>query len=253
MIKRLLLSLLAVFAFAGARAAEGGYPLDTFPQHKLQDVAALQSGAKLFVNYCLNCHSAQYMRYNRLRDIGIGEDLIKKNLLFTDNKVGDTMKVALDPKQAKEWFGAVPPDLTVISRSRAGLGGSGADYLYTYLRTFYRDDTRPTGWNNLVFPNVGMPNVLWELQGQRAAKFTEAKDEEGAVVHRFAGYQVLAPGKLSDHDFDEQVADSVAYLQWMGEPAQFERLRVGVWVMIFLAIFTFIAWRLNAAYWKDVK
>ena len=127
MIKRLLLSLLAVFAFAGARAAEGGYPLDTFPQHKLQDVAALQTGAKLFVNYCLNCHSAQYMRYNRLRDIGIGEDLIKKNLLFTDNKVGDTMKVALDPKQAKEWFGAVPPDLTVISRSRAGLGGSGAD------------------------------------------------------------------------------------------------------------------------------
>ena len=253
MIKRLLLSLLAVFAFAGARAAEGGYPLDTFPQHKLQDVAALQTGAKLFVNYCLNCHSAQYMRYNRLRDIGIGEDLIKKNLLFTDNKVGDTMKVALDPKQAKEWFGAVPPDLTVISRSRAGLGGSGADYLYTYLRTFYRDDTRPTGWNNLVFPNVGMPNVLWELQGQRAAKFTEAKDEEGAVVHRFAGYQVLAPGKLSDHDFDEQVADLVAFLQWMGEPAQFERLRVAVWVMIFLAIFTFIAWRLNAAYWKDVK
>ena len=253
MIKRLLLSLLAVFAFAGARAAEGGYPLDTFPQHKLQDVAALQTGAKLFVNYCLNCHSAQYMRYNRLRDIGIGEDLIKKNLLFTDNKVGDTMKVALDPKQAKEWFGAVPPDLTVISRSRAGLGGSGADYLYTYLRTFYRDDTRPTGWNNLVFPNVGMPNVLWELQGQRAAKFTEAKDEEGAVVHRFAGYQVLAPGKLSDHDFDEQVADLVAFLQWMGEPAQFERLRVGVWVMIFLAIFTFIAWRLNAAFWKDVK
>lgn len=254
MIKNILLSLLTAFAFAGGvRAAEGGYPLDTFPQHKLQDLGALQTGAKLFVNYCLNCHSAQYMRYNRLRDIGIGEDLIKKNLLFTDNKVGDTMKAALDPKQAKQWFGAVPPDLSVISRSREGLGGSGADYLYTYLRTFYRDDTKATGWNNLVFPNVGMPNVLWELQGQRSAKFVDTKDESGEAVHRFAGYETLAPGKLSDHDFDEQVADLVAYLQWMGEPAQFDRLRVGVWVMIFLAVFTFIAWRLNAAFWKDVK
>ena len=256
MMKKLLISLLAGLALAvGAHASEGGYPLDKFPVAKLQDVAALQSGAKLFVNYCLNCHSAQYMRYNRLRDIGLTEDQIKKNLLFTDNKVGETMKAALDPRQAKEWFGGLPPDLTVIARSRASAGGSGADYLYTYLRTFYRDDTRPTGWNNLVFPNVGMPHALWELQGQRAAKFVEVKDphEEGASVHRFAGFQSLTPGKLSERDYDEAVADLVAYLQWMGEPSQQSRVRVGVWVMIFLAIFTFIAWRLNAAYWKDVK
>jgi ubiquinol-cytochrome c reductase cytochrome c1 subunit len=256
MMKRLLISLFAALAFASAaQASEGGYPLDKFPLEKMQDVAALQSGAKLFVNYCLNCHSAQYMRYNRLRDIGLSEDQIKQNLVFTGQKVGDTMKVALDPKQAKAWFGGNPPDLSVISRSRAGGGGTGADYLYTYLRTFYRDDTRPTGWNNLVFPNVGMPNVLWELQGQHAARFVEQKDahEGGASVHRFAGFETLAPGKLSEHDYDEAVADLVAYLQWMGEPVQHERVRVGVWVLIFLALFTFIAWRLNAAYWKDVK
>jgi ubiquinol-cytochrome c reductase cytochrome c1 subunit len=256
MMKRLLISLFAALAFAGAaQASEGGYPLDKFPLEKMQDVAALQSGAKLFVNYCLNCHSAQYMRYNRLRDIGLSEDQIKQNLVFTGQKVGDTMKVALDPKQAKAWFGGNPPDLSVISRSRAGGGGTGADYLYTYLRTFYRDDTRPTGWNNLVFPNVGMPNVLWELQGQHAARFVEQKDahEGGASVHRFAGFETLAPGKLSEHDYDEAVADLVAYLQWMGEPVQHERVRVGVWVLIFLALFTFIAWRLNTAYWKDVK
>jgi ubiquinol-cytochrome c reductase cytochrome c1 subunit len=256
MMKRLLISLFAALAFASAaQASEGGYPLDKFPLEKMQDIAALQNGAKLFVNYCLNCHSAQYMRYNRMREIGLSEDQIKQNLVFTGQKVGDTMKVALDPKQAKAWFGGNPPDLSVISRSRAGGGGTGADYLYTYLRTFYRDDTRPTGWNNLVFPNVGMPNVLWELQGQHAARFVEQKDahEGGASVHRFAGFETLAPGKLSEHDYDEAVADLVAYLQWMGEPAQHERVRVGVWVLIFLALFTFIAWRLNAAYWKDVK
>jgi ubiquinol-cytochrome c reductase cytochrome c1 subunit len=193
------------------------------------------------------------MRYNRLRDIGLSEEQIKSNLLFTHNKVGQTMQIALDPKQAKGWFGGVPPDLSVIARSRASGAGSGADYLYTYLRTFYRDDTRPTGWNNLVFPNVGMPNVLWTLQGQRGAKFKEVKGEGGEAERLFAGFEQLAPGKLSDHDFDEQVADLVAYLQWMGEPAQFDRVRVGVWTMIFLVVFTFIAWRLNAAYWKDVK
>ena len=256
MMKRLLISLFAAFAFAGAaQASEGGHPLDKFPLEKMQDVAALQSGARLFVNYCLNCHSAQYMRYNRLRDIGLTEEQIKQNLVFTGQKVGDTMKVALDPKQAKTWFGGIPPDLSVISRSRAGGAGSGADYLYTYLRTFYRDDTRPTGWNNLVFPNVGMPNVLRELQGQHAARFVEQKDAhaEGASVQRFAGFDTIAPGKLSEHDFDEAVANLVAYLQWMGEPVQHDRVRVGVWVLIFLAFFTFIAWRLNAAFWKDVK
>lgn len=254
--KKILISLLFALGLAGgALAASGGPALDKFPLAKMNDVAALQNGAKLFVNYCLNCHSAAYMRYNRLRDIGLSEVEIKKNLLFATDKVGDTMKTTLEPKQAKEWFGALPPDLTVIARSRAGAGGSGADYLYTYLRTFYRDDTKATGWNNLVFPSVGMPHVLWELQGQRAAKFVEEKDphDPAKTMHRFDGFEQLTPGTLSPLQYDEAVGDLVAYLQWMGEPAQAQRVRIGVWVLIFLAIFTVIAWRLNAAYWKDVK
>jgi len=254
--KKLILSLLLAIGFiASAGANEGGMPLDRFPTEKMSDVAALQHGAKLFVNYCLNCHSAAYMRYNRMRDIDLTEDEIKKNLLFTTDKVGEVMKTSLDPKQAKEWFGAAPPDLSVIARSRAGANGSGADYLYTYLRTFYRDDTKATGWNNLVFPNVAMPHVLWELQGQRAAKFEKVKDEHdpSASTERFAGFAQLTPGKLSPQQYDESVADLVAYLQWMSEPAQAQRVRLGVWVLIFLTLFTVIAWRLNAAYWKDVK
>jgi ubiquinol-cytochrome c reductase cytochrome c1 subunit len=256
--KKLLLTLLASLALMGgtAQASEGGVAWDKFPSAKTTDLAALQNGAKLFVNYCLNCHSAAFMRYNRMRDIGLTEAQIKANLLFATDKVGDTMKASLDPKQAKDWFGALPPDLSVIARSRADIGkGSGADYLYTYLRSYYRDDTKATGWNNLAFPSVAMPHVLWELQGQRVAKFVEEKDphDEAKSMHRFAGFEQVTPGKLSANDYDEAVADLVAYLQWMGEPAQGQRVRVGVWVLLFLSVFVVITWRLNAVYWKDVK
>ena len=140
-------------------------------------MAALQNGARIFANYCLGCHSATYMRYNRLHDIGLSDDQIKKNLLFATDKVGDTMKSTLDPRQAKDWFGTAPPDLSVIARSRAEIGkGSGADYLYTLWRTYYRDDAKPTGWNNLAFPDIAMPHALWQLQGERRAKFVEVKD-----------------------------------------------------------------------------
>ena len=163
--------------------------LGRVPEHNHR-LPSLQNGAKLFVNYCLNCHSAAYMRYNRMHDIGLTDDQIKKNLLFATDKVGDTMKVTLDPKQAKDWFGAPPPDLSVIARSRAEVGkGSGADYLYTYLRTFYRDDTKATGWNNLAFPDVAMPHALWELQGERRAQVRRRRrdpHEAGRkTVHRF--------------------------------------------------------------------
>jgi ubiquinol-cytochrome c reductase cytochrome c1 subunit len=254
--KKIILSLLVALGLNGAApASEGGIPWDKFPQEKLIDMAALQNGAKLFTNFCLNCHAASYMRYNRLRDIGLSEDQIKKNLMFATGKVGDTMKVALDAGQAKEWFGATPPDLTVVARSRSGPGGSGADYLYTYLRSYYRDDTKATGWNNLAFPSVGMPHALWELQGQRAAKFVEVKDahDPKKTVHRFDGFEQITPGQLTPLQYDEAVGDLVAYLQWMSEPAQGQRVRIGVWVLIFLGFFTVIAWRLNAAYWKDVK
>jgi ubiquinol-cytochrome c reductase cytochrome c1 subunit len=254
--KKILFSLLVLLGLQTGASANEGYAWDRFPEAKMTDMAALQSGAKLFVNYCLNCHSAAYMRYNRMRDIGLSEDQIKKNLLFATDKVGDTMKVTLDARQAKDYFGAQPPDLSVISRSRAEVGkGSGSDYLYTYLRTFYRDDSKATGWNNLVFPDVAMPHALWELQGQRRARFVEVKDphEPEKTVHRFEGFEQITPGTQSALEYDESVADLVAYLQWMGEPAQASRIRIGVWVLIFLSILTVFVWRLNAAYWRDVK
>jgi ubiquinol-cytochrome c reductase cytochrome c1 subunit len=244
-----VLALLPGLVFAN----EGGFPLDRAPERT--DIASLQNGAKLFVNYCLNCHSASAMRYNRLRDLGLSEDQIKNNLLFSGEKVGDLMTIAMRPGDAKAWFGAVPPDLSVIARARASGAGTGADYLYTYLRTFYKDDTRPTGWNNMVVPNVAMPHVLWQLQGVRTAKMVEEADphEHGKKVHRFVGFEQVTPGTLSQQEFDTQVADLVAYMEWMAEPARDTRKRLGAVVVLFLSLFAFLAWRLNASYWKDVK
>jgi len=254
--KKLLLSLLAALSLGTAHASSDGINWDRFPAERVTDMAALQNGAKLFVNYCMNCHSASYVRYNRLRDIGLTEQQIKDNLVFTGAKVGDTMKAAIDAKDAKEWFGAVPPDLSVVARSRAdGSKGSGADYLYTYLRTYYRDETRPTGWNNAAFPNVGMPNPLWEMQGIQKAVWAEVKDahDPSKVTHVFKGLEPLTAGTMNTEQFNIAVADLVAFLQWMGEPGQNDRVRLGVWVLLFLCVFTVFAWRLNAAYWKDVK
>jgi ubiquinol-cytochrome c reductase cytochrome c1 subunit len=265
MMKNLLQKLLRVLGAAtaaslvllgSAQAAGGGIAWDKFPDKRVTDMAALQNGAKLFTNYCLNCHAAAFMRYNRLRDIGLSEQQIKDNLIFTGAKVGDVMQVALAPKDAKDWFGGVPPDLTLIARSRSAAGqGSGADYIYTYLRTYYRDETKATGWNNAAFPGVGMPHVLWELQGQQRAVYVDQKDPHDAskTVHVLKGFEPITAGKMSQAQYNEAVADLVAYLQWMGEPVQNSRVRLGVWVLLFLAIFTVIAWRLNAAYWKDIK
>jgi ubiquinol-cytochrome c reductase cytochrome c1 subunit len=250
--KKLIFSLIAAFGLvAGAHASEGGISWDKAPD-RTNDLGSLQNGAKLFVNYCLNCHSAAFMRFNRLKDIGLTDKEIKDNLLFTTEKVGDTMKSAIDPKQAKDWFGGNPPDLTVIARSRAGHNGTGADYLYTYLRTYYRDETKATGWNNLAFPSVAMPHVLWELQGVRTPVYEE-KEEHGHKVEIFKGWQQVTPGTMTPLQYDQAMGDLVGYLQWMGEPAQNTRIRVGVWVLIFLLCLTFVAWRLNAAFWKDVK
>ncbi len=250
--KKVLITLLAALGLmAGAQANTGGMAWDKAP-NRTNDLAALQNGAKLFVNYCIGCHSAAFMRYNRLRDIGLTEQQIKDNLLFTTDKVGETMKAAIDPRQAKEWFGANPPDLTVISRSRAGAGGTGADYLYTYLRTYYADDTKPTGWNNLAFPSVGMPHALWELQGKRIPVY-ETLTEHGHEVHVLKGWEQITPGTMTLGQYDEAVGDLVGYMQWMAEPAQNTRIRVGVGVLLFLLVMTIFTWRLNAAFWKDVK
>jgi ubiquinol-cytochrome c reductase cytochrome c1 subunit len=256
--KKISFTTKAIFGFVlvlgvvfGSQANVGGLAWDKAP-NKTNDMAALQNGAKLFVNYCLNCHSAAFMRYNRLQDIGLTEAQIKDNLLVTNAKIGETMKSAIDPQQAKAWFGANPPDLTVIARSRAGAGGTGADYLYTYMRTFYKDADKPTGWNNLAFPNVAMPHVLWELQGDRRPVYESVK-EHGHEVNIFKGWEQIKPGSMTPFQYDQSIADLVNYLQWMGEPVQNTRVRVGIWVLLFLGMFTFFAWRLNAAYWKDIK
>ena len=250
--KKFIFVLITTLGLVGtAQASEGGMAWDKAP-NKLNDLGSLQNGAKLFVNYCLNCHAASFMRFNRLKDLGLTDQQIKENLLFTTEKVGETMKVAMDPKQAKDWFGANPPDLTVIARSRAGAGGSGADYLYTYLRTYYRDDSKATGWNNLAYPNLAMPNVLWELQGQRKPVYDEVV-EHGHKVSVFKGWQQIVPGTMTPLQYDTAMGDLVGYLQWMSEPAQNTRVRIGVWVLLFLLLLTFAAWRLNASFWKDVK
>jgi ubiquinol-cytochrome c reductase cytochrome c1 subunit len=255
MMKKLFAGWIAALCLAtGAFASEGGMQWDKFPTERMTDLASLQNGAKLFVNYCLNCHGASFMRYNRMKDLGLTDEQIKDNLMFAAEKVGETMKVSIDPKQAKDWFGATPPDLSMVARSRAGQG-TGADYLYTYLRSYYRDDTKTTGWNNLAFPSVAMPHVLWELQGQQRAVFEEVPDphDHAKTIHRFKAFEQVTPGKMTQDEYNQATADLVAFLQWMGEPAQSQRVRLGVWVLLFLGVFTVFAWRLNAAYWKDVK
>jgi ubiquinol-cytochrome c reductase cytochrome c1 subunit len=281
-----LAALAATFLVGTASAAEAGYPLDPFPISKLTEQAALQNGAKLFVNYCLNCHGASLMRYNRLTDIGLTEDQIKKSLLFTSDKVGDPMKIAMRPADAKVWFGALPADLSVIARARSSTAGSGPDWIYTYLRSYFRDSTRPTGWNNAVFENVGMPHVFWQLQGSRGATLEEVKEvkneQTGEVTgfvrhlvsfdvngtrtesseqlhgthHHASRHWTLGPlvgGSMSQAEFDEATADLVAYIAYMSDPTARTRARLGVWVLLFLGVFTLFAWLLNRAYWKDIK
>ena len=233
--KKLLLAVL--FAPLTVLAAGVELKLDRAPD-KTRDVAALQNGAKLFVNYCLNCHGLSYMRYNRLRELGLSEQQIRDNLMFTAEKVGEPMTIALRRPEAKEFFGAWPPDLSLIARSRASEFGSGADWLYTYLRTFYRDPNRPTGWNNVVFENVGMPHALWELQGQQVMQ-----DHKLTLVTK---------GTMTPEQYNSAVADLVSFLVYVGEPAAEWRKQIGIGVLLFLAVLLVFAYLLKREYWKDV-
>jgi ubiquinol-cytochrome c reductase cytochrome c1 subunit len=214
--------------------------------------ASLQSGARTFVNYCLNCHSANLMRYNQLVQIGLTETQIRDNLLFTAEKVGEPMAVALRKKDAKQWFGTAPPDLSVVARSR------GPDWLYTYLRGFYRDASTQTGWNNTVFPNVAMPHVLWILQGERVMKQVELmRDgkpvlEHGKPVH-VATFETLRPGSQTAADYDQTVYDLVNFLTWAGEPQQVRRKQIGILVLFGLTILISLTWLLKREFWKDVQ
>jgi ubiquinol-cytochrome c reductase cytochrome c1 subunit len=232
----LLLAAVPVIAFA----SEGGVHLDKAPIN-LSDQDSLQRGARMFVNYCLNCHSAAAMRYNRMQDLGLTEEQIKDNLMFAAEKTGETMRVGMVKSDAKAWFGATPPDLSVISRSR------GADWLYTYLRSFYRDDSRPTGWNNVVFDKVGMPHVLWSLQGEMVPVYK--KDGEHEVIERL---ELAKPGSVTLAEYDAMVGDLVNYLDWMGEPDQLKRKKLGLVVLAFLAFFFVVAYYLKKEFWKDI-
>ena len=216
------------------------------------DQKSLQHGAKLFVNYCLSCHGASSLRYNRLQDLGLSEDQIRDNLMFTADKIGEPMAIAMRRDEAKGWFGAAPPDLTIIARARGSELGSGADWLYSYLRGFYRDDQRPTGWNNRIFANVGMPHVFWELQGTQVAHFVTEDDGHGNKTKRLEKLELAKPGTLSPAEYDKSVADLVSFLVWMGEPAQNLRKEIGYAVIGVLIVLAGLTYAMKKAFWKDV-
>lgn len=226
-----------------AFAAEPGMPLDEAPIDPT-DNASLQRGAETFVNYCLTCHGASYMRYNRHRDIGFSESEILDKLVLTDQKTGDLMLSAMRDKEGEEWFGVVPPDLSVTARAR------GADWLYSYLRAFYRDDTTVSGWNNLVFDRVAMPHVLWQLQGEQELVIETA--DNGGDAKEKKTLQLKVPGTLTPDEYDQYVADLVNYMVYLSEPVANYRKELGMYVMLFLFLMLGLTYALKREYWKDV-
>ena len=260
-------SRLAVFASGllisfSAFAAGGGATLQA--GNDLSDRASLQRGAQLYMNYCAGCHSLKYMRYSRMaEDLGLTEDEVMKNLNFTGAKFGEQVQVSMPAAGGEKWFGKMPPDLSVISRVR------GSDWIYTYLKSFYLDPTRPVGWNNTIFPGASMPNPLWSLQGTQQPEYTAKvatgeKDEKGQAIMAcphgttdtdqgcISRLVVASPGTLKPQQFDQVARDITTFLEYAGEPAGLKRPQIGVWVLAFLALFTFLAWLLNREYWKDV-
>jgi ubiquinol-cytochrome c reductase cytochrome c1 subunit len=231
--RSLVIAFFLTLFSAQAMAASGPVELDHI-EIDITDQASLQRGAQTFVNYCLSCHSASFMRYKRMaKDLGLTEDQVKENLMFASDKIGDAMTVAMRAEDAEKWFGVTPPDLSVISRA------SGTDWLYTYLRTFYQDESRPMGTNNVAFKDVGMPHVLWEQQGYLS------KDDHGDLSQ-------AVKGKLSEHDYNQQVYDLVNFLAYVGEPSKLQRMALAKWVLLYLFIFFIIAYALKKAYWEDV-
>jgi ubiquinol-cytochrome c reductase cytochrome c1 subunit len=224
-----IIALLPIIAFANTTAVTESAPIDP------SDQASLQRGARTFINNCLNCHSANYMRYNRLVDIGLTEKEIKENLLFAGDKVGDPMRIAMDQQDAKKWFGVTPPDLSVEVRAR------GVDWLYAYMRGFYKDETTPSGWNNIVFDKVAMPHVFYQQQGEQI------------LNHETHELELVKPGRLNPAEYDAFVADLTNYMAFMAEPAKAQRKSLGIWVLLFLGVLLVLTKKVKAAYWKDIK
>jgi ubiquinol-cytochrome c reductase cytochrome c1 subunit len=243
---RVALAFIVAASFGGAAnaLAEEGAGLQASDVH-LDDRASLQRGAALFMNYCSGCHSLQYLRYSRLGDdLGLSEDEVTRNLNFTGVKNGDKIRVAMSPADATAWFGKAPPDLSLEGRAR------GADWIYTYLKSFYVDESRPSGWNNKLLPGASMPHVLWQLQGLQLPVMGAAP--KGGGEAQVESFKLAQKGSQSEAEYDQTARDITAFLQYAGEPAALERESMGVWVVLFLGVFTFLAWLLKHEYWQDV-
>lgn len=254
LIKKPVLALTLSIAFSAAvmpsmgAASESGGLLQA-AHNDVSNVASLQRGARNFVNYCLGCHSAKYVRYNRLgADLGLSEAQVMRNLMFTGERPHDTLRTAMRPEEARHWFGTTPPDLSLIARSR------GSDYIYTFLKSFYIDPSRPTGVNNTMLPGTAMPHVLWELQGLQRAVYKGESDAAQNAVHReFEGFELEQQGSLTPQEYDQFVRDTVNFLDYIGEPTQLKRQSLGLKVLGFLFVFFLLAYFLKKEYWKDVK
>ena len=243
--KLILILTLSISSPAGFAAGGGGNILDSV-EVSLRDKVSLQNGAKLFVNYCMSCHSAKYMRYNRMAaDLEIPEDLVESQMIFTGGKIADSMTTTMTAEQGAEWFGVAPPDLSLIGKLRD------PDWIYTYLRTFYTDESTVSGWNNLVFPNVAMPHALFELQGIQHASKTIETDSHGNQ-HEVIDLELVRPGKMSVEEYDHAMRDLTNFLYYMAEPVRMVRIGYGIWVMLFLAGLGILAFLLKREYWRDV-
>lgn len=245
--KRLLAILSLGLLPFGAFAAGGPAVELESANIDLSNEASIQRGAKMFVNYCMGCHSAEYVRYKQFTKVGLTEDQIKDNLIFDDSKIGDPMTIAMPETDAEKWFGAAPPDLTLTARVRH----NGGDWIYSYMKTFYVDEKRPLGVNNVVFPNVGMPHVLWELQGIQHAVYKEV-DNDGKIEKVVDRLELVQPGSMTPAEYDAAVRDLATFLVYISEPVKLERQRMGIWVLLFLAVFTVVAYLMKKEYWKDV-
>ena len=247
MIIRFVALMLMLAPVIGMAATAPKMALDAV-EISLKDKVSLQRGAQLFVNYCLSCHSAQYMRYNRMAaDLDIPEDVVRKNMLLSNQKIGDLMTTTMSQKDAANWFGGVaPPDLSLTGRLR------GADWLYNYLRTFYLDETTASGWNNVVFENVAMPHALYELQGLQRAIFKTVTDEQGIESKVLDTFEMVRPGTMTPQEYDEAMRDLTNFMVYVAEPAKMVRVKYGIWVMLFLAVFGALAYALKKEYWRDI-
>ena len=237
--------MLLLVSACGPAAAKGAQMMSFEPN--LSDQKSLQRGARLFVNYCLSCHSASFMRFNRLgRDLGITDDVLKANFMFGTDKPGDSMSIAMNPQDAEKWFGVAPPDLSVTARAR------GADWLYTYFMTFYRDSSRPTGVNNMAFKDVAMPHVLWERQGWQRAVYREEENEAGEMLKVIDRLELETPGTRTEEEYAADIRDLVNFLVYLGEPVKLQRIGIGGWVMAYLLVLLLVMVLLKREYWRDV-